>query len=149
MARLYPLPSRLAHVTVLMLKNALVNINRPGRQDKFAFMPEEEKTSVSLTQRPRRRVGVVASAACCCHTRQADVPGCSSAGRRWQMLPHQAQPFLYVGHCDTSSLGVKCRNLTETALVHQLGGGWTCCRESPQRSESRRGCANCWRSTAV
>lgn len=27
------------HVTVLMLKNALVNINRPGWQDKFAFMP--------------------------------------------------------------------------------------------------------------
>lgn len=43
--------ARPAHVTVLMLKNALVNINRPGRQDKFAFMPEEEKTSVSLTQK--------------------------------------------------------------------------------------------------
>lgn len=40
-----------AHVTVLMLKNALVNINRPGWQDKFAFMPEEEKTSISLTQK--------------------------------------------------------------------------------------------------
>lgn len=39
------------HVTVLMLKNALVNINRPGWQDKFAFMPEEEKTSISLTQK--------------------------------------------------------------------------------------------------
>lgn len=41
------------HVTVLMLKNALVNINRPGWQDKFAFMPEEEKTSISLTQKLR------------------------------------------------------------------------------------------------
>lgn len=39
----------MGHVTVLMLKNALVNINRPGWQDKFAFMPEEEKTSISLT----------------------------------------------------------------------------------------------------
>lgn len=42
----------MGHVTVLMLKNALVNINRPGWQDKFAFMPEEEKTSISLTQKP-------------------------------------------------------------------------------------------------
>lgn len=42
---------RTGHVTVLMLKNALVNINRPGWQDKFAFMPEEEKTSISLTQK--------------------------------------------------------------------------------------------------
>lgn len=41
------------HVTVLMLKNALVNINRPGWQDKFTFMPEEEKTSISLTQKLR------------------------------------------------------------------------------------------------
>lgn len=39
------------HATVLMLKNALVNINRPGWQDKFAFMPEEEKTSIFLTQK--------------------------------------------------------------------------------------------------
>lgn len=39
------------HVTVLMLKNALVNINRPGWQDKFAFMAEEEKTSIPLTQK--------------------------------------------------------------------------------------------------
>lgn len=41
------------HVTVLMLKNALVNINRPGWQDKFAFMAEEEKTSIPLTQKPQ------------------------------------------------------------------------------------------------
>lgn len=40
-----------SHVTGLMLKNALVNINRPGWQDTFAFMPEEEKTSISLTQK--------------------------------------------------------------------------------------------------
>lgn len=39
------------HVTVLMLRNALVHINRPGWQDKFTFMPEEEKTSISLTQK--------------------------------------------------------------------------------------------------
>lgn len=46
------LQARRNHVTALMLKNALVNINRPGWQDKFAFMPEEEKTSISLTQKP-------------------------------------------------------------------------------------------------
>lgn len=34
-----------------LVKNALVNINRPGWQDTFAFMPEEEKTSISLTQK--------------------------------------------------------------------------------------------------
>lgn len=41
------------HVTLLMLKNALVNINRPDWQDKFTFMPEEVKTTISLTQKLR------------------------------------------------------------------------------------------------
>lgn len=71
------------HVTVLMLKNALVNINRPGWQDKFAFMPEEEKTSISLTQRlhhflgggqPPRVGGVTPNCVYFRHA-EADVPG--------------------------------------------------------------------------
>lgn len=131
-----------------MLKNALVNINRPGRQDKFAFMPEEEKTSVSLTQRPRRRVAVVANAACRCHTRQADVPGCWSAGQRRQ-TSGAAFFFLNVGHCDTSSLCVKCHNLMKMALRAPIRRRVGPATESPLESERCRRCANCRRGAAA
>lgn len=126
--------ARPAHVTVLMLKNALVNINRPGRQDKFAFMPEEEKTSVSLTQRPPRVGGAAVVALCVPITPRLMF---LDAGQQLQTLPHREQPF-YVGHCDTSSLCVKYHNRMKMAL---WAPNWCAKgRKSQLGSESPRWC---------
>lgn len=84
------------HVTVLMLKNALVNINRPGWQDKFAFMPEEEKTSISLTQKrqpllqwrppsqsPKESVLIV----CISCLTESNVPGVLASSKHFHIQP--------------------------------------------------------------
>lgn len=115
------------HVTVLMLKNALVNINRPGWQDKFTFMPEE-KTSISLTQKlclycsgghplPSLKESVLIV---CVSFSLGPVFLASRDSSQWQTLSTSSRLASWpphVGHCYAHGLCVKYHGLSRTALL--------------------------------